>query len=74
MRNNKYTKHCATIKNLDKDVMMARSYGEVIPCPVGGKSLLTVHEPLGVAALITPWNFPIGMAARKVSQSYKGTL
>jgi hypothetical protein len=27
-----------------------------------------------VAALITPWNFPIGMAARKVSQSYKGTL
>jgi hypothetical protein len=38
----------------------------VIPSPVAGKSLLTVHEPLGVAALISPWNFPIGMPARKV--------
>jgi len=38
----------------------------VIPSPVAGKSLLTVHEPLGVAALIAPWNFPIGMPARKV--------
>jgi acyl-CoA reductase-like NAD-dependent aldehyde dehydrogenase len=28
--------------------------------------MLTVHEPLGVAALIAPWNFPIGMPARKV--------
>ncbi len=38
----------------------------MIPSPVAGKSLLTVHEPLGVAALIAPWNFPIGMPARKV--------
>jgi acyl-CoA reductase-like NAD-dependent aldehyde dehydrogenase len=34
--------------------------------PVDERSLLTVHEPLGVAALIAPWNFPIGMPARKV--------
>ncbi len=33
---------------------------------MGEKSLLTVHEPLGVAALIAPWNFPIGMPAKKV--------
>jgi acyl-CoA reductase-like NAD-dependent aldehyde dehydrogenase len=33
---------------------------------MGEKSLLNVHEPLGVAALIAPWNFPIGMPARKV--------
>ncbi len=25
-----------------------------------------MHEPLGVAALIAPWNFPIGMPAREV--------
>ncbi len=33
---------------------------------MGEKSLLTVHEPLGVAAPIAPWNFAIGMPARKV--------
>ncbi len=46
--------------------ILCRTYGEIIPSPVPGKSLLTVREPLGVAALITPWNFPIGMPARKV--------
>lgn len=25
---------------------------------------LTVREPLGVAALVCPWNFPLGMPAR----------
>ncbi|XP_023343673.1 succinate-semialdehyde dehydrogenase, mitochondrial isoform X2 [Eurytemora carolleeae] len=44
-----------------------RSYGDVIPSPVSGKELFTIVEPLGVAALICPWNFPIGMPARKVS-------
>ncbi len=33
---------------------------------MGEQSLLTVYEPLGVAALIAPLNFPIGMPARKV--------
>ena len=28
---------------------------------------MTVREPLGVAAMICPWNFPIGMPARKIS-------
>ncbi len=27
--------------------------------------MLTVREPVGVAAVITPWNFPIAMIARK---------
>jgi len=44
-----------------------RSYGEVIPSPVAGKQIITVREPLGVAALVCPWNFPIGMPGRKIS-------
>ncbi len=31
------------------------SYGD------GAKNVTTVHEPLGVVAAITPWNFPVGM-------------
>ena len=34
---------------------------------MAGKQFLTVREPLGVAAMICPWNFPIGMPARKIS-------
>ncbi|MEU1597929.1 aldehyde dehydrogenase family protein [Streptomyces sp. NPDC005708] len=29
----------------------------------------TVKEPIGVAGLITPWNFPFGMAVAKISQA-----
>lgn len=44
-----------------------RNYGDVIPATLPGKQLITLREPIGVAALITPWNFPIGMLARKVA-------
>jgi succinate-semialdehyde dehydrogenase len=44
-----------------------RAYGDNIPSPTPGVSFITVQEPLGVAAMITPWNFPIGMPARKIS-------
>jgi len=44
-----------------------RAYGDNIPSPAPGVSFITVQEPLGVAAMITPWNFPIGMPARKIS-------
>lgn len=44
-----------------------RCYGDHIPAPVDGKRLLTVREPVGVAALITPWNFPIAMLGRKAA-------
>ena len=33
-----------------------RNYGDVIPAPLAGKQLLTLREPMGVAALITPVN------------------
>jgi succinate-semialdehyde dehydrogenase/glutarate-semialdehyde dehydrogenase len=42
-----------------------RAYGEVIPTPVAGRRLLALRLPVGVAAAITPWNFPIAMLTRK---------
>jgi len=39
--------------------------GEVIPAPFPGRKMLALREPIGVAAVITPWNFPAGMIARK---------
>jgi len=44
-----------------------RLYGEVIQGVGGNKELFTLVEPLGVAAMICPWNFPIGMPARKMA-------
>ncbi|XP_012273476.1 uncharacterized protein LOC105695972 [Orussus abietinus] len=41
--------------------------GEVVPAPTRGRQLLTVRQPVGVAALITPWNFPHAMVARKAA-------
>jgi acyl-CoA reductase-like NAD-dependent aldehyde dehydrogenase len=36
--------------------------------PLGDDALsLVLNEPVGVAALITPWNFPILMAAQKIA-------
>ncbi len=42
-----------------------RTYGEVIPAPAGNKRMMTIRQPVGVAAAITPWNFPIAMITRK---------
>lgn len=44
-----------------------RSYGAIIPSPVKGRELKVVHEPVGVVAVITPWNFPFAMLARKIA-------
>ena len=40
------------------------SYGEA---PLGGVRTIVTHRPVGVAALVTPWNFPLAMAARKIA-------
>ena len=42
-----------------------RPIGETIP--VAGGLALTVREPLGVVALITPWNFPLVIASWKLA-------
>lgn len=35
--------------------------------PAGGSRTVVTHRPAGVAALITPWNFPAAMATRKIA-------
>ncbi|MGV8992356.1 MAG: NAD-dependent succinate-semialdehyde dehydrogenase [Thiobacillus sp.] len=42
-----------------------RVYGDVVPSPWADRRMLTLKQPLGVAALITPWNFPAAMLTRK---------
>ncbi|SAK47620.1 NAD-dependent succinate-semialdehyde dehydrogenase [Caballeronia ptereochthonis] len=44
-----------------------RLAGRTIPTHIDGAHLGTVMEPVGVAALITPWNFPVAMITRKVA-------
>lgn len=43
-----------------------RVYGQTIPSPWAGRRIQVTHHPVGVAALITPWNFPASMLARKL--------
>ncbi|HCZ16727.1 MAG TPA: succinate-semialdehyde dehydrogenase (NADP(+)) [Candidatus Accumulibacter sp.] len=44
-----------------------RAYGESIPSPAADRRLLTIRQPVGVCAAITPWNFPLAMITRKVA-------
>ena len=44
-----------------------RTYGDVIPETAPGRKIIVTKEPVGVAAAITPWNFPIAMLARKIA-------
>ncbi len=44
-----------------------RLYGENIPSHIPGAHLGTVKEPVGVCALLTPWNFPSAMITRKAA-------
>jgi succinate-semialdehyde dehydrogenase/glutarate-semialdehyde dehydrogenase len=44
-----------------------RANGDVIPAPVVGRRMLALKEPVGVVAVITPWNFPAAMIARKIA-------
>lgn len=42
-----------------------RIYGETIPGPAADKRITVIKQPVGVAASITPWNFPNAMITRK---------
>ncbi len=44
-----------------------RAYGEFIPTTVGDRRIVVTKEPVGVAAAITPWNFPSAMITRKAA-------
>jgi succinate-semialdehyde dehydrogenase/glutarate-semialdehyde dehydrogenase len=40
--------------------------GELRMAPSGANRILTFRRPVGVALLLTPWNFPAAMATRKI--------
>jgi succinate-semialdehyde dehydrogenase/glutarate-semialdehyde dehydrogenase len=44
-----------------------RIIGDVSLSPAGDKRILVEHSPIGVAVLVTPWNFPAAMATRKIA-------
>jgi len=41
--------------------------GEVLASPASDQRLVTLRQPVGVCAAITPWNFPAAMITRKVA-------
>ena len=43
-----------------------RTPGDFRKSPSGDKRILVTHQPIGVSLLITPWNYPAGMATRKI--------
>lgn len=43
-----------------------RVYGETIPATTANKRIFVHKQPVGVVAVITPWNFPAAMITRKV--------
>jgi succinate-semialdehyde dehydrogenase/glutarate-semialdehyde dehydrogenase len=44
-----------------------RPDGDWRTAPGGGVRNLVTHRPVGVSALVTPWNFPAAMVTRKVA-------
>ena len=44
-----------------------RTYGDTIPSNEADKKIMTIKQPIGVVAAITPWNFPNAMIARKIA-------
>ena len=44
-----------------------RPHGDYGSSPAGGTRTIVTHKPVGVAALVTPWNFPAAMATRKIA-------
>jgi succinate-semialdehyde dehydrogenase/glutarate-semialdehyde dehydrogenase len=44
-----------------------RAYGRTIPHQVDGKRHIVFKTPIGVVGAISPWNFPLVLAVRKVA-------
>jgi succinate-semialdehyde dehydrogenase / glutarate-semialdehyde dehydrogenase len=44
-----------------------RSYGRIVPNQADGKRHLVIKTPRGVVAAISPWNFPLVLAVRKIA-------
>lgn len=44
-----------------------RINGELSHSPSGANRIMVQYQPIGIALLITPWNFPAAMATRKIA-------
>ena len=44
-----------------------RNIGQLSIAPSSGARIMVQHKPAGVAVLVTPWNFPAAMGARKIA-------
>ena len=44
-----------------------RAYGDTIPQDQADRRILVLKQPVGVCAVITPWNFPSAMITRKAA-------
>lgn len=44
-----------------------RVNGDVMSSPWTDRRIITLKQPIGVCAAITPWNFPIAMITRKIA-------
>jgi succinate-semialdehyde dehydrogenase/glutarate-semialdehyde dehydrogenase len=44
-----------------------RILGDITLAPSGANRIMVQYQPIGVAVLITPWNFPAAMATRKIA-------
>jgi succinate-semialdehyde dehydrogenase / glutarate-semialdehyde dehydrogenase len=44
-----------------------RINGELATAPGGANRIVVQYQPIGIALLITPWNFPAAMATRKMA-------
>jgi succinate-semialdehyde dehydrogenase/glutarate-semialdehyde dehydrogenase len=43
-----------------------RAGGELMTAPSGANRIMVLQQPVGIAVLVTPWNFPAAMATRKI--------
>ena len=44
-----------------------RTYGDVIASQSDDRRQMTILQPIGIVSAITPWNYPMGMIARKAA-------
>ena len=47
-----------------------RAYGDITPGHAADKRILSIKQPIGVVAAITPWNFPNAMITRKAAPAF----
>src|SRR5215471_10992116 len=43
-----------------------RQYGQTVPSELRDKFAMSIRQPLGVCAIVTPWNFPMAIPSWKI--------